>query len=183
LSKGVPLLSKEEAKDQEQEQKPLREISEEELKKVIAAHKEWVESEGKEGKRADLSRTDLSKANLIGAVLRGADLKKANLQGAHLWKANLREANLEKADLREAILHKANLQEANLRGADLRGVVRITEIKDARNWREAVYDADFRAKLGITQEEADKVRKELGLPSEAEEAAQKRADAEKKSPK
>ena len=36
-------------------------------------------------------------------------------------------------------------------------------------------------KLGITEEVADRVRRRLGLPTEAEEKAQKKADAEKKS--
>ena len=68
--------------------------------------------------------------------------------------------------------------------ADLRQAtgLKVKQVLAAKDWRGAVYDADFRAKLGITEEEANKVRKRLGLPSEAEEEAQKKADAEKKSP-
>ena len=52
----------------------LREVSEEDLKRILAAHETWVETDGKEGERADLSRTNLQ----------GADLVVANLQKAHL---------------------------------------------------------------------------------------------------
>lgn len=41
----------------------------EQLKKVLDDHQLWLETEGKEGKQADLSGADLS-----GADLRGADL-------------------------------------------------------------------------------------------------------------
>ncbi len=52
----------------------LRKVSEDELKQILAAHETWLETDGEEGKRADLSRTDLQ----------GADLVVANLQKAHL---------------------------------------------------------------------------------------------------
>ncbi len=42
----------------------LREVSEEGLKRILAAHETWLETGGKEGKRADLSRTDLKEADL-----------------------------------------------------------------------------------------------------------------------
>ncbi len=53
-----------ESQGQASERSPLREILEEELQKILAAHRKWVESEGKEGKKADLAR-----ANLRGAKL------------------------------------------------------------------------------------------------------------------
>ena len=57
----------------------LRKISPEELKVILAEHKKWLDSGGKEGKQANLSGTDLRKTNLSGA-----DLAKANLSGAKL---------------------------------------------------------------------------------------------------
>ncbi len=87
----------------------LREVSEEELKQILAAHETWLETDGGEGERADLSRTELQGANLIGAKLQGADLYRAKLQGA-----DLRRADLQGADLRRADLQGANLKEAEL---------------------------------------------------------------------
>ena len=55
----------------------LREVSEDELKRILAAHKKWVETDGKEGERADLSRTNLQDAALARADLRGAVLTSA----------------------------------------------------------------------------------------------------------
>ena len=113
-----------------QNQKPrYREISDEELQRVLAEHKKWFETEGEEGQRADLSNTDLSerdlhgakltRANLHAAYLVGADLQGANLIEADLHGANLTEADLHAAYLVGADLHGANLTEADLHGADL----------------------------------------------------------------
>ena len=54
-----------------------RKVSEEELKQILATHETWLETDGKEGSRADLSQTDLQGANLNGANLEGANLTKA----------------------------------------------------------------------------------------------------------
>ena len=53
----------------------LREMSPEQLKEILEAHRKWVDSEGKEGE----------KASLIGANLQGASLIGANLQGASIF--------------------------------------------------------------------------------------------------
>ncbi len=82
-----------------------------ELAELLQKHREWVESQGCEG-----SRLDLSRANLVGVDLAGA-----NLQGAILHKTNLRGADLSLADLRGASLVQANLQAADLLGTELRG--------------------------------------------------------------
>ena len=54
-------------------------ITSSELKKILADHKKWLESNGQEGSFADLKYRKLK-----GAVLIGANLKNANLEGAHL---------------------------------------------------------------------------------------------------
>ena len=118
-------------------------MEQEKLNKIISAHKEWLETDGKNGMRAhfhgaDLSEVDLRGANLSGANLGwadldganlgganlgGANLRGANLSGANLGGANLREADLCRADLREADLHGADLREADLCRADLYGAI------------------------------------------------------------
>ncbi len=99
----------------------LREVSEEDLKRILAAHEAWVETGGEKGEQADLSDANLSDANLNGAKLQGAGLTGANLQGARLYGANLQGAILAFANLQEADLSFANLQEAILRLANLQG--------------------------------------------------------------
>jgi hypothetical protein len=73
-----------------------------ELKDILDQHRLWLESDGKQGKRANLQR----------ANLRNADLREVNLWGANLWGANLQYANLQYANLRVADLQGANLQGA-----------------------------------------------------------------------
>ncbi len=65
----------------------LREVSEDELKRILAAQKKWVETDGKKGERADLSRADLQGAYLWEAKLQKASLRFAYLQGANLFRA------------------------------------------------------------------------------------------------
>ena len=91
------------------------------LNEVLKQHKLWLGTDGKEGKRANLSGDNLSGANLEYADLRGANLWYANLRKADLRGADLRKADLCGADLRGAELCDANLRKADLRGADLCG--------------------------------------------------------------
>jgi uncharacterized protein YjbI with pentapeptide repeats len=96
----------------------LREISKDELAKILKEHAEWLEDSSKGG-RADLSSADLRSANLRFANLSSADLRFANLSSANLSFADLRFANLSSANLRSADLSSADLSSANLRSADL----------------------------------------------------------------
>ena len=110
------------------------------LIEVLDKHKQWLDSDGELGERADLRGaylmgTNLTGSNLAGAYLtgsnltcadlRGADLKGADLEGADLTGAILIGANLIRADLRGADLTGADLEGAYLRGADLRDAVLI----------------------------------------------------------
>ena len=101
------------------------------LKEILDQHKIWIESNGVQGKCADLRGANLYCANLTDAELYGADLWHANLEGANLEGADLRGANLSYANLIRAKLTGAslsganltyvNLGYANLVGANLRG--------------------------------------------------------------
>ena len=64
-------------------------ISEEQLKKILEVHGDWLASEGKEGKQAYLYEANLQRADLKRADLRGADLREADLDGANLCGADL----------------------------------------------------------------------------------------------
>ena len=97
-----------------------RKVSGAELKAIVQAHEEWVESEGKTGWQGRLSRANLQRARLDQANLQGVYLMGANLKGAELHSANLQGVNLEHSNLRGADLCTANLKGADLQGANLR---------------------------------------------------------------
>ncbi|MEA5536223.1 pentapeptide repeat-containing protein [Crocosphaera sp. XPORK-15E] len=118
----------------------------------------------------DLSKTNLEGANLIRANLTGVNLRESNLKGANLKGANLIRANLTGANLKGANLIRANLTGANLKGANLTGAnlartyliganfmvaINITpeQIKKAKYWQLAIYEPEFRKKLGLAPEE------------------------------
>ena len=52
------------AKGEEPEETGLRKLSQDELKAILNAHEQWVESEGQEGKQADLKKANLQEAYL-----------------------------------------------------------------------------------------------------------------------
>jgi uncharacterized protein YjbI with pentapeptide repeats len=85
----------------------------------LASHREWVDSHGSAGQRADLGGAELEAVDLISVNLRLADLHDANLRAADLLLADLRDACLVRADLEESCLVGANLEGANLEGATL----------------------------------------------------------------
>ena len=104
----------------------MENIDRETLSAILKEHQLWIDSNGENGERADLSNKNLIRADLRGAGLRradlrGADLRGADLRGANLFRANLRGANLRRADLIGANLRRADLIGADLIGADLEG--------------------------------------------------------------
>jgi uncharacterized protein YjbI with pentapeptide repeats len=102
---------------------------------------------------ADLKSANFTNANLQGAELKNADLKSATFSNAILYDADLRGANLRGANLRASHLISANLYDADLSGANLKSAsITPHQIKQAKNWQEAHYDADFRQELGLPPE-------------------------------
>ena len=112
------------AKSAKADQTKFRDVSKEELRQILDAHENWLQSEGHEGRKADLRRANLQRvslegANLQDACLKGACLQKSCLAGANLQDASLEGANLQRADLRAVNLRKANLRKAELNNAHL----------------------------------------------------------------
>ena len=99
------------------------------INQIIEQHALWLDTNGEEGSRANLTRANLygvslthvnlSRANLYGANLTQANLTQANLDGVNLYGANLAGVNLEGANLYGANLDWANLTRANLTHANL----------------------------------------------------------------
>lgn len=96
------------------------------LETTLAAHAEWLRSDGERGAQANLPQADLAQMDLHGldlsyAVLRGASLRRARLDGANLRHADLTDADLSYADCRGARLDAATLYGTRLEGAVLNG--------------------------------------------------------------
>lgn len=110
-------------------------------------------------KGAKLSNVDLSRACLSNADLSNADLSNADLDNADLIEANLGNADLSEAHLTSAKFYKAKLGKAKLRSADLAHAnlkeaegLTLEQVKSAKDWNQATYDADFGRKLRLSPE-------------------------------
>ncbi|MGB0505800.1 MAG: pentapeptide repeat-containing protein [Pikeienuella sp.] len=100
-----------------------------EIEQTLEQHKLWLRSDGREGKRAELSRVNLSQQDLRNvdlsrAILNYVRFDRADLTGATFCAAEmigvqLNYAILKGADLSGAILNKANFVRTNLEGANL----------------------------------------------------------------
>ena len=117
----------------------MKKITEEELKTILEQHTLWLDSNGKEGKRADLTGANLTCTNLTGADLTGADLTDADLT----W-ADFTGANLTSADLYGACLYGANLF-----GADLTGAILIDSELEYANLNDTILDEKEQCRNGI----------------------------------
>ena len=81
-----------------------RKITKSQLKKILADHQLWFNTDGKKGVKADLSHADLKFTNFKHACLAEADFSCSNLQ-----ECDFTHADLTGADLRRAFLQSANL--------------------------------------------------------------------------
>jgi uncharacterized protein YjbI with pentapeptide repeats len=105
-----------------------------ELAQIALLHSQWLESGGKDGRRAairndryrlaDFTGMNLSEASFRGAQLggtsfRGCDLSAADFSEANLQRASFAEANLTGAKFRKAQLNYADFSHTQMEGADL----------------------------------------------------------------
>ena len=84
-------------------------LAEEVQKQILEDNKKWLESDGKDGKKADFGEAYLNEASLILTNLQNANLQNANLKDAEFLGTDRRRANLKKANPKGAILISANL--------------------------------------------------------------------------
>lgn len=99
----------------------MKKLSSEELQKIIADHKLWIESGRSEGKRAALHNTNLSGVSLIGVDLDHANLSGSNLTFADLEESSFQGACFSGADLSGASFRSACLQDTLMDGATMTG--------------------------------------------------------------
>ena len=79
-------------------------MNQQELDQIIENHKLWLESNGNQGKQANLDGETLNYLNLQNADLKSCTFEKSNLQHANLnssrtWKTSFQNTNLNSAIL------------------------------------------------------------------------------------
>ena len=84
---------------------PLRMLSPDEIYRMLAEHRLYLETEHHQGHRANFSSADLSGWDFSGLNLRGIKMDRAVLRGADFSGAHLQSANLVGA-LTEMIMPK-----------------------------------------------------------------------------
>ena len=114
------------------------------LEEILQQHRQWTESGGKSGTRADLRDANLASADLTGADLASANLRRANLTSANLASVNMAGTDLTGADLASAKMASANLIGSELTGANLIGAdLTDAEPRDADLTRVLLGQADL----------------------------------------
>src|SRR6201987_3488825 len=98
---------------------PLRVLSPDEIERMLAEHRLYLETEYHEGHRANFSSADLTGRDFSRLNLRGIKMDRAVLTRADFTGAQLQSANLVGALAEQACLDRANLSRARLSGANL----------------------------------------------------------------
>jgi uncharacterized protein YjbI with pentapeptide repeats len=143
-------------------------LNNEQIDKIISNHKQWVDSKGQQGSRADLSgqilaHFKLNHAVLDGAILKGTDFKGADLSWASLDEADLTNARLVKASLKNASLVKACLAGADLSETDIRYAdMAWCDLRGVKMNRTPIAYTIFYG-IKLLRSQIDDFHKELGL--------------------
>src|SRR5260370_9860810 len=98
---------------------PLGVLSPDEVERMLAEHRLYLETEYHQGHRANFSSADLAGRDSSGLNLRGIKMDRALLSGADFTGTHLQSANLIGAILQEACFDRADLSRARLSGANL----------------------------------------------------------------
>jgi hypothetical protein len=72
----------------------LRTLSTDQIERILGEHRLYLETERRQGCRADFGSADLSGLNFSGLNLRRVKMDHALLTGADFTRANLQRANL-----------------------------------------------------------------------------------------
>ena len=93
---------------------PYNKITSDKLEEVLYDHKLWLDTDGKQGKKADLSFTSFKNHNLSNLDLRYAKLNNSNFSGLSINNTDFRYA-----DIKESLWQEVNLTCVDLRYAEL----------------------------------------------------------------
>src|SRR6202011_462523 len=88
---------------------PLRVLSSDEIERMLAEHRVYLETEYHQGHRANFSSADLTGLDFSGLNLRGIKMDRTLLSGADFTRAHLQSANLIGAVLQEACFDRGDL--------------------------------------------------------------------------
>lgn len=101
--------------------------------------------------RLRINAADLSGIDFSGTSLQGTWLNRTVLRGANLVNVDFTDANLQNVVFAGANLNGAKLAGANLLCADFRAArnIAIDQVKEGSRWEIAVYDEEFRLRLGL----------------------------------
>src|ERR1700719_1961681 len=98
---------------------PLRVLSPDDIERMLAEHRLYLETEYHQGHRANFSSADLAGRDFSGLNLRGIKMDRALLSGADFTGTHLQSANLVGALAEQACFDRADLSRARLSGANL----------------------------------------------------------------
>ena len=113
---------------------PVRVLSPDEIERLLAEHRLYLETEYHQGHRANFSSADLTGRDFSGLNLRGVKMDLAVLRGADFTEAHLQRANLIGAILQDARFGHADLSGARLSGANLFRPASRTPVSPRRTW-------------------------------------------------
>jgi uncharacterized protein YjbI with pentapeptide repeats len=100
------------------------------LYKILDNHKLWLQTNGEQGERADLSSADLSSADLSSANLRSADLSYADLDYSAfpLWCGGL-DVHIDDKQATQLLYHLVrNVQYSKNTSSELKKLCRLKSI-------------------------------------------------------
>jgi uncharacterized protein YjbI with pentapeptide repeats len=98
---------------------PARRPSRDEIERMLAEHRLYLETDYHQGHRANFASTDLSGQNFSGLDLRGIKMDRAVLKGADFTGTQLQRANLIGVISQAVRFNRADLSGARLSGANL----------------------------------------------------------------
>ena len=87
---------------------PVRVLSPDEIERMLAEHRLYLETEYHRGHRANFSSADLTGRDFSGLNLRGIKMDRAVLRGADFTGAHLQSANLVGALAEQACFDRAD---------------------------------------------------------------------------
>lgn len=94
--------------------------SPEDIQAILQDHLTWLNSGGKDGRRANFRNANLQQYDLSNSQLTEASFRGANLYGVNFSGCDMRGADLSEAQLSHSVFHSSSLAGAVLSRADLR---------------------------------------------------------------